>query len=145
MLPRQRGRTHHRRQPQKPQNLFVTGGGGVDGQGNGGLGAYSFDGGATWQLVNGGNIGSGNGSAGDGLPQCAGGNFTAAFDQFGNLFVTYAAANSSGQHGSEIAVVWSTDGGKTFSLLIEYAGNIGSTQGDCRSRAERLLPNPPAY
>ena len=104
--------------PTNTNNLFVAssyGATGIDG-----FGAYSMNGGASWNLTNGGNIGTGSGAASDGLPVVFGGNFTAAFDQFGNLYLTYIATNQSGQR--EIAIAWSTDGGETFQPLAEYPG-----------------------
>ncbi|HVX12138.1 MAG TPA: NF038129 family PEP-CTERM protein [Pirellulales bacterium] len=101
--------------PTKPSNLFVASTYGLGG--SGGFGAYSMDGGATWTLVSGGNVGTG--AAGDGLDKPIG-NFTAAFDQFGNLYITYVALDSNGS--SEIAVAWSVDGGQTFQPLASFPG-----------------------
>ncbi len=104
--------------PTETNNLFVASAYGATGAS--GFGAYSMDGGATWQLTNGGNIGTGYGPGGDNLPVDSGNNFTAAFDRFGNLYLTYVANNQSGQQ--EIAVAWSTNGGETFQLLAQYPG-----------------------
>ena len=104
--------------PTNPKNLFVAGSFGVIP--NSGVGSYSFDGGVTWNPVDRGAFVSGNGAGGDGLPANIGGNFTASFDQFGNLYVTYLGADESGVQ--EAAIVWSTDGGKSFKLLAEYPG-----------------------
>jgi hypothetical protein len=45
----------------------------------------------------------------------------AAFDQFGNLFVTYIDFTNRGTTAAKVAL--STDGGQTFSLLAAFPGN----------------------
>jgi len=73
--------------------------------------AYSTDAGATW---NGRLIGDGN----DDLPSaCC--DSSAAFDAFGNLFLTYI--NSDKRH---VEVLSSTDGGKSFDLLTSFRGDV---------------------
>lgn len=72
--------------------------------------AYSNDGGTSWtaSLI----------AAGNDLMQRAQGNFTfpsAAFDQFGNLFVVYNNVNDNP------VVAWSFDGGVTFQDLVPSA------------------------
>ena len=103
--------------PTNPANLFVASAFGAGN--NGAFAAFSLDGGATWNAVNGDSLGTG--SAGDGLPEVNGGNVRSVFDKFGNLFLTYIAKSDAGI--DEIAVVWSTDGGKTFKTLCEYPGS----------------------
>jgi ELWxxDGT repeat protein len=78
--------------------------------------AYSMDGGQTWNYVDpkDGTIADGD----DDLPT-ARYDSSAAFDTFGNLFFAYNHfLDPSGTSGdSEVIVLLSTDGGKTFSLL----------------------------
>lgn len=78
--------------------------------------AYSMDGGNTWNYVDptDGTIADG----GDDLPT-ARYDSSAAFDTFGNLFFTYNHyLDPSGTSGdSEVILLLSMDGGKTFSLL----------------------------
>jgi hypothetical protein len=83
---------------------------------NGVMSAYSFDGGQTWTTK---VIATGS----DGLkPACC--DESAAFDKFGNLFISYldaADTNFSPPLPSVVAV--STDGGKTFKELADFPSN----------------------
>jgi len=75
------------------------------------LAAISNDGGVTWTerpIANGA----------DGLPQaCC--DSSAAFDQFGNLFLTYLSAAKNA-----VIVLLSTDGGQDFTTLARYPGTF---------------------
>jgi hypothetical protein len=74
--------------------------------------AYSTNGGATWKYTD-----PSDGTVGDGDDALPLSEFdtSAAFDNFGNLFWAYQHPNGDGT--SQVAVVLSTDGGRTFSLL----------------------------
>jgi hypothetical protein len=74
--------------------------------------AYSMNGGKTWKYVDpkDGTVGDGD----DDLPTTTF-DTSAAFDSFGNLFWAYLNKLPDGTH--KIAVVLSTDGGKSFSTL----------------------------
>jgi surface-anchored protein len=80
--------------PTKPSHLFAAG----NRTDSGGLfTAYSTDSGATWTP-----------SDLTAIP-AASGDARAAFDQFGNLFLSYLTADS------RVVVAWSTNGGQTFT------------------------------
>ena len=83
--------------PTNPQNLFASSTSGFNQY-------FSMDGGATWTASDISSIDSGTN----------GGDQQAAWDQFGNLFMTYFATNT--------VVALSTDGGKTFSLSLDTGG-----------------------
>lgn len=68
---------------------------------------YSLDGGATWERSN-----------LNGLPPLGGDN-QAAFDTFGNLFVTYTRLGATAVH-----VIYSVDDGATFRLLATFTGGV---------------------
>ncbi len=88
--------------PKNPNNLFAAAIGASTGQ----VASVSFDGGATWAT----RVMS---SGSDGTPvACC--DASAAFDQFGNLFMTYL---SSSIH---TIVLMSTDGGLTFTQLADF-------------------------
>jgi hypothetical protein len=105
--------------PSNPARLFVSSNLEF---GNGLFAATSSDGGATWssRVI-------ANGS--DGLPlACC--DSRAAFDQFGNLFLTYVASSLT-----SAIVVMSTDGGQTFTTVltdrhIDDQPNIATGPGD---------------
>ncbi|HEV3339990.1 MAG TPA: SBBP repeat-containing protein, partial [Pirellulales bacterium] len=120
--------------PRDPQHLFAasndekginTAGSTATPGGASGIGgifaAYSLDGGTTWTPSDAtdGLIGDG----GDGLPSGARGDPSAVFDKFGNLYLTYLADN-----GTSVAVVMSTDFGKTFFSVFEFAPPGGADQ-----------------
>ena len=91
--------------PTNPQNLFVA----SIGSGAGQVASVSFDGGASWatRIIS-------NGS--DGTPNaCC--DASAAFDSFGNLFVTYLSSSI------QTVVIRSTDGGLSFTNVA----NLGSS------------------
>jgi hypothetical protein len=73
---------------------------------------YSMNGGKTWKYVD-----PKDGTVGDGDDALPSANFdtSAAFDKFGNLFWAYAHPNADGTFS--VAVVLSTDGGKSFSTV----------------------------
>lgn len=103
--------------PTNVQNLFAA----SNNEGGGGnFAAFSTDGGATWT---GRLLGTGTGPGGDGLP-AGGGDVQAAFDPFGNLYLTYL----SGPAATRVAtVVLSTDGGQTFTNLVSFNTTAGFT------------------
>jgi hypothetical protein len=74
--------------------------------------AYSMNGGQSWQDVDpeDGTVGDG----GDNLPRAVF-DTSAAFDVYGNLFWAYLHPTPDGE--TQVAVLLSTDGGKTFSVL----------------------------
>jgi PKD repeat protein len=74
--------------------------------------AVSENGGATWvsRIIADGS---------DGFP-AANGDPRAAFDQFGNLFLTYITTDSVGE---DVVVLLSEDGGQTFSTLRSFSGS----------------------
>lgn len=74
--------------------------------------AYSLDAGKSWKYLDpsDGTVGDGD----DALPT-AEFDTSAAFDSFGNLFWAYQHPNGDGTNS--VAVLLSTDGGKSFSLL----------------------------
>jgi hypothetical protein len=74
------------------------------------MGAYSTDGGATWKARV-----LGNGS--DGIPGAFSDPWT-AWDNFGNLFISYIHAENSNLTVLDVAVDLSTDGGKTFKNIF---------------------------
>ena len=91
--------------PTNPNNLFAASIGGGAGQ----VAAVSFDGGASWasRIIS-------NGS--DGTPNsCC--DASAAFDTFGNLFVTYLS------DAIHTVVVMSVDGGNSFSNIIDMGSS----------------------
>ena len=93
--------------PANPNLLFAASNQDVPGVIPGIFAAYSTDGGLTWTRRT-----LGTGPTGDGLPL----SFTdpeAAFDQYGNLFLTYIDPSP----GNTVNVLLSTDGGQTFRLL----------------------------
>lgn len=99
--------------PANPRQLFMLSGDIVPGAGVNGVavfGARSTDGGATWTD---GAIGTGVG----GLPAAAG-DPGAAWDDDGDLFLSYMAANQAG-----VVVLLSTDGGATFKQLTTLDPN----------------------
>ena len=101
--------------PRNPSRLFAA----SNAPGVGLLAALSFNGGATWtrRPMAGDAVGK-TGLAADGLaPACC--DPSAAFDRFGNLYLTYA---HDADHGVEI--VRSTDGGATFSSVASFAGDL---------------------
>ncbi|MEO6753391.1 MAG: hypothetical protein ABIP85_16565, partial [Chthoniobacteraceae bacterium] len=84
--------------PTNPLNLFATSTSGSN------VFKYSTDGGATWNNSNiSGVLGGGSG-----------GDQQSAWDNFGNLFVTYFAGASN-----HTVLALSTNGGATFSLLVD--------------------------
>ncbi len=94
--------------PANPRLLFAASNQDVPGVIAGLFAAYSTDGGSTWTTR---TLGTDTGPNGDGLPL----SFTdpeAAFDQYGNLFLTYIDTT-----GNTVEVLLSTDGGQTFRLL----------------------------
>lgn len=89
-------------------------------------GAYSVDGGKTWHAR---NIATGA----DGLPQ-AWSDPSVAFDQFGNLFITYLDISQNA-----IDLGWSTNGGQSFSTLAQVPG--GTDQPTVATGPGGLLDN----
>lgn len=87
--------------------------------GTGMLGATSADGGATWATRTiAGEPALGEPLSPDGLaPACC--DPSAAFDRFGNLYLTYARDTDRG-----VDVVRSTDGGATFSTVGRFSGDL---------------------
>ncbi len=84
--------------PTNPQRLFATSTAGAS------VFKYSTDGGVTWNNSNiSGVLGGGNG-----------GDQQSAWDNFGNLFLTYFAGASN-----HTVLALSTNGGATFSLLVD--------------------------
>src|SRR5438128_2519444 len=81
--------------PTNPLNLFAS-------DTSSGANRYSLDGGATWTDSDTSSIFGGTN----------GGDQQEAWDQFGNLFMTYFAGGND-----NTVVALSVDGGKTFSLL----------------------------
>src|SRR5262249_41759846 len=79
--------------PTTPQNLFVASN---NEAGGGNFVSFSVDGGNTWT---GRQEGTGPAPAGDGLP-LGGGDTQAAFDPFGNLYLTYI----NGSNGNIVVV-----------------------------------------
>jgi hypothetical protein len=77
--------------------------------------AQSSDNGLTW--FNGQEIGTGKGA--DTFPVTAG-DPSVAFDQYGNLFMTYIDKNTGNAGGVDVFL--STDEGTTFTLLTTIAG-----------------------
>ena len=91
--------------PTNPQNLFAASIGGGAGQ----VASVSFDGGANWatRIISNGT---------DSTPAaCC--DASAAFDTFGNLFVTYLS------DAIHTVVVMSTDGGNSFTNLIDMGSS----------------------
>ena len=75
------------------------------------MGAYSVDGGATWTRR---ALASGT----DGLPAaCC--DPSAAFDEFGNLFIAYINAATD-----KAVAALSTDGGKSFRRIGQFSGDV---------------------
>jgi ELWxxDGT repeat protein len=87
--------------PSNPKRIYVQSNSDTN---TGDFSAFSLDGGLTWTTK---FIGTGA----DGLPR-ASGDPKAAYDKFGNLFVTYLFRPGTGF--SRIIVLLSTNGGKTF-------------------------------
>jgi hypothetical protein len=84
---------------------------------NGVFVSFSGDGGATWT---GRLLGTGTGAGGDGFPAaCC--DPQAAWDQFGNLFLTYLDFNDDA-----IVVLRSTNGGQNFSVVQTFTDPGGS-------------------
>jgi hypothetical protein len=77
----------------------------------GSMGAFSTDGGQTWnaRVI-------GTGPQGDGLPFSLGDPW-AAWDEFGNLFYSYLTSSTTAGTSLTITVLLSTDGGKTFTTV----------------------------
>ena len=94
--------------PVNPKLLFAAGN--VD-VGDGLTATTSSDGGVTWSARKIATDGS------DLPPACC--DPSAAFDSFGNLFLTYLNSDDN-----TVVVVRSTDAGQTFSLVNEFHGNV---------------------
>ncbi len=98
--------------PNDPTHLFAA----SNHSGVGLFGAYSTDGGATW---NGRTLAGGT----DGLPQ-ASSDPKVVFDQYDNLFLTYLTNDSN----SAVVVAMSTDFGLTFRVLETFSDPGGTDQ-----------------
>jgi hypothetical protein len=81
--------------------------------------AYSTDGGATWTTR---TLGTGSGAGGDGLPVSYS-DPEAAFDRYGNLFLTYIDST-----GTAVEILESTDGGPSFHL-VQSVSDFTDLQG----------------
>ncbi len=100
--------------PVNPNQLFelcnVTGAAGQ-------FAARSTDGGTTWIYPDPGDKTITDGDPGQGPDACC--DPTLAWDQFGNLFITYIGASLS-----TIETIFSTDGGATFTNLATFSGSV---------------------
>lgn len=97
--------------PTNPNNLFAFSNTEL---GAGLFAAFSTDGGATWTYVDAADGTIADGDVGDPLPAaCC--DPSAAWDEFGNLFIAYLDNNFA--TGPQVRIALSTDGGQTFSLL----------------------------
>jgi hypothetical protein len=95
--------------PNNPLRIFISSN--ENNLANGDMAAYSTDGGMTWT-----SYVIGTGRLGDGLPLSLGDPW-AAWDEFGNLFYSYLSETSPGSSQFFLAVLLSTDGGKSFRTI----------------------------
>jgi hypothetical protein len=105
--------------PSNPLHVFAASNSfaGDDSHSSGILAAYSDDGGTTWQFSDAVDHLIADGD--DGLPTASG--FPqAAFDRFGNLYLTYEDTEAN-----TFTILFSTDGGKTFNEI----GSFGNAEG----------------
>jgi hypothetical protein len=103
--------------PTDPKKMFASSFSNVN-YGKGVFAAYSVDGGITWTPSN--PSGAHAIATGTDVPAAVG-DVRAVFDKFGNLFLTYLSADLK-----TIVVAVSTDGGKSFTRLTEFASASGS-------------------
>ncbi|MGH9891803.1 MAG: Ig-like domain-containing protein, partial [bacterium] len=97
--------------PTNPNNLFAFSNTEL---GAGVFAAFSTDGGVTWTYVDPTDGTIADGDAGDPLPAaCC--DPSAAWDEFGNLFIAYLDNNFA--TGPQVRIALSTDGGQNFTLL----------------------------
>jgi hypothetical protein len=92
--------------PTNPLNLFATSTAGAASVINGGH-YFSMDGGVTWSLSSHSAIYGGQ----------SGGDEQMAWDEFGNLFVTYFAIDALGNLDTVVGL--SVDGGRTFQISLD--------------------------
>jgi hypothetical protein len=103
--------------PTNPKRMFASSPS-SESFGKGVFAAYSVDGGVTWTPSN----PSGSHVIATGTDvTAANGDVRAVFDKFGNLFLTYLSADLK-----TIVVAVSTDGGRSFTRLTEFASASGS-------------------
>lgn len=99
--------------PSNPSRLFAA----SNAPGDALMAATSDDGGVTWSSRVTANVGAA--PDGLGIPRaCC--DPSAAFDRFGNLYLTYALATPS----QGVAVILSTNGGTSFVPLAEFSGDL---------------------
>jgi hypothetical protein len=111
-LPKNQAETTIAVNPVNPSQVFVASNE-VD-TGHGLFAAVSTDGGTDWMPSDLRDLRIADGD--DGLPTAVS-DPSAAFDQFGNLFLTYLTADDG------IALVLSTDGGRTFRLVKRFSNS----------------------
>jgi hypothetical protein len=95
--------------PNNPLRIFISAN--EDNITDGEMASYSTDGGVTWNPYV-----IGTGPFGDGLP-LAFSDPWASWDEFGNLFYSYLSEKSPGSRVFYLAVLLSTDGGKSFTTV----------------------------
>jgi hypothetical protein len=105
--------------PSNPARMFASADYGL--HGNGLFAAYSSDAGATWNKTDVSDGKIAQGGSGDLPAACC--NSSVAFDQFGNLYLTYLEANTG-----KVVLAISTDGGRSFGTnVIHFSGTNNDT------------------